>query len=315
MRLVKLYAAIIIALLTASPALMIYAEPQSQGNTDTKTRTEKAFERLCWLASRAMDKANESIMMGMRAGLNQSIINKAISYYNNGTELLKLANFTFESNSGNYTGAIKLVLMAMRNFRMAIVTVTRHWKETGLETGWMGLSGAIDRAEEFLERVRTLINRTREMYPDYNYTDIEQKLNEAIIHLEYAKGNLTALNFRVAAREIGELRYILAQITAELRKIGHSTMIKSRRITSFIDHSMKRLIDRIHMMARKKGVNITEHISWIKTIIDEAKDLAKKGELRSAMMKIRIAHKFIGEMMREFHMSHMWKWRWRGHKP
>ncbi|MFQ6074966.1 MAG: hypothetical protein ACE5Z5_02360 [Candidatus Bathyarchaeia archaeon] len=292
----------ILTLIGASPFLTVHAQPEDKVRQRTEMLLETAFK--------AMRKANETIEAGQTAGLNQSILDEASAHYLNGTEFLELANATFHGiepaphgDWGNYTRAIQLAVMAMHSLRRSIATIMEHWEETGLAAGWRGLSGAIERAENFVARAEALVEKARESHPDYNFTLVEGKLSEARQHLEHARGNLTALNQNATAREIGRVRPILNQITAELKKMGHSPSFKGRKIATFVDRPLRRLIDKVQELADELGENITEQMGEVDSKIEEAKSLAAEGDQEGAMEKVKEAHSLLRDLMKELHRA------------
>lgn len=292
----------IIALVGGSPLLTVHAQPEDEARERTQMLLETAF--------RALMKANETIEAGHAAGLNQSILDDALTHYYNGTWYLELANATFhgiepapQEDWDNHTKATQLAVMAMHSFKRSIVSIMDHWEETGLAAGWRGLSDAIERAEDFVARVEALVERARENHPDYNFILVEGALSGARQHLEYARGNLTAFNQNATAREIGGVRPVLNQITAELRKMGNSSSFKGGRIVTFVDRPLRGLIDKVQELADDLGENITEQMGRVDSKIEEAKALVAQGDQQGAMERVKEAHSLLQEIMRELHRA------------
>lgn len=285
----KLIALSLLVLVLASSSMAVRAQPED--------RHKRRAERMLELAFSAMEKANETIDAAYTAGINSSVIDEAMINYTAGKGMLELANTTFHEVEANYTLASELALQAMHEFKAAIATIMEHWEEPPISSAvWRVLSGKIERAEAFLDRVTDLVDKARTEYPDFNFTAIDEKLSQARQHLEYATANVTALNVNMTAGSLGQLNKNLHQISAELKRMAHSPTVKGKRIAKFIEKPLTKFIEK----ARK--LNATDdQLSEVYAKIEEAKASAAEGDAQGAMQSLKEAHQILREIIKELH--------------
>ncbi len=227
-------------------------------------------------------------------------MDEAESNYTAGEELLMLANATLygeapavEETWANLTRARSLALEAMHQFTAAMSTIRCHWGETEQPVGWRGLSEAIQRTEDFIKKITALVETTREEYPDYNYSVIDGRLNEAKKHLAWAKANMTALKINMTKREVDLARNSLIQINAEVKKISTATSVQAVRIRNYVDTSLKNLLQDVQTSAQLVGKNVSLQVSAVQLKINDAETFVASGDVKSALSAIYEAHRMI----------------------
>lgn len=259
-------------------------------------------EKLILMARESMDKANETIQMATAANMSQTeVLSPATNNYTYGSNLLNEARTSLES--GNYTKAAELAQSSMHYFKDAISLIMRNWNETGVPAGWRGLSGVIDKLEDYLKVVNSSIQRVKSYCncTTFSYTKMDSMINDTGLHLNYAKGNLTAFNISAAAHEINRARGIIDDLAKDLQVIGHSLEVKGKRIADFIEHSFKGSMNRLSDEAKKAGKNISRELNELDSSIKEARRLAEEGDLKHSMERLRDAEHDLGDLMRNIH--------------
>jgi hypothetical protein len=288
----KLLAFLFLLMLGISSLFTVYAIPEN--------KEEKRAEKILDLSYKSMLKAEEAINAGVTAGLDTSIINQALDNYTEGAALWDLANTTFHgAEPVNYTKVIELAVSATPYFKLTIRTVMSHWGETGASAGWRGLSGVIDRLEAFLNRTEDLVETAILNYPGYDFTNVENNLDEARQHLDFAMGNLTDLDIDAAAKEIGNVNSLLNKITNELKKIGQSSAVKGKRIGKFVDHQLQKLIEKAEELAGEAGEDITAEMNDVDLLIAEIEAFMLAENYEDAMGKVNETRKFLNDLIKD----------------
>ncbi len=266
------------------------------------------------LALSTQSKANLTVNFASSYFNNDFIVAEAKLNYTTGAELLTLANATLyqeapapEVTWGNYTLANSLTLDAMHQFKAAMVQIMGHWEETDQEADWSELSEAIQRAEDFVAKITELVEKIKQEYSeylDYDFTLIEDKLNEASQHLTWAKVNMTKLRINMTVSKLGTAKQSLDQISTEVKKIGELIPIQGQRINLFIDEPLNKLVQRIEALAKVLKKNLSEQVAAVMNKIHEAETLVHSGDLKGAMSAIQEAHRMLMELAEEVYLTH-----------
>jgi uncharacterized protein YqgV (UPF0045/DUF77 family) len=265
------------------------------------------------LALSTHDKANLTVDFASTYLNNDLVVAEAKLNYTTGEELLTLANATLHGEEpapevtwGNYTLANSLALDAMRQFKAAMTQIITLWEETDQEADWRELSEAIQRSEDFVAKITELVEKIKQEYSEflsYNFTLIDEKLNEASQQLAWAKANMTTLRINLTVTKLGTAKQSLDQISAEVKKIGELIPIQGRRISLFIDEPLKKLIQRIEALAKVLKKNLSEQVAAVMNKIHEAENLVLSGDLKDAMSAIQEAHRMLMELAEEVYLK------------
>jgi uncharacterized protein YqgV (UPF0045/DUF77 family) len=279
------------------------------------TEDERQLTRnIIQLTLSTQSRANLTVDFASTYLTNGIVVAAAKQNYTTGDELLTLANATLhreapapEETWGNYTLANKLALDAMRQFKAAMAQILRYWDETDHEADWHELSAAIQRAEDFVATITELVEKIKLEYSEYlgyNFTLIDEKLNEASQHLTWAKANMTTLRINMTAIKLDTAKQSLDQISAEVKKISELIPIQGRRISLFIDEPLKELIQRIEALAKVLKKDLSEQVAAVMYKIHEAENLVHSGDLKGAMSAIQEAHSMLMELAEEVYLKH-----------
>jgi len=289
-------------LIAASPALTrTNAESRSLSALKSTQDNERIrTENIIKLAYSARKQAHLTLSLASNYNVSEGLVDEAESNYTAGEELLMRANATLygeapavEETWANLTLARSLALEAMHQFKAAMSTIMGYWGETDHPAGWRGLSEAIQRAEDFIKKITALVETTREEYPEYNYSVIDWRLNEANKHLAWAKANMTALKINMTVREMELARNSLIQINAEVKKISNSTSVQAVRISNYVDTSLKNLIQDVQTSAKLMGKNVSLQVSAVQLKINDAETFVTSGDMKGALSAIYEAHRMI----------------------
>jgi len=261
------------------------------------------------LALSTQSKANLTVDFASTYLNNDFIVAEAKLNYTTGEELLTLANATLHREApapevtwGNYTLANSLALDAMHQFKAAMVQIMKHWEETDQEADWRELSETIQRAEDFVAMITELVEKIKQEYSEYlgyNFTLIEDKLNEASQYLTWAKANMTTLRINMTVSKLGTAKQSLDQISAEVKKIGELIPIQGRRISLFIEEPLKKLLQHIDALAKVARAGEREQVAVVMYKIHEAENLVHSGDLKGAISAIQEAHRLLMELAEE----------------
>lgn len=268
--------------------------------TSTQDNERIRTENIIKLAHASMNQAHRTLSRASNDNVSEGVVDEAKSTFTVGEERLMLANATLygeapavEETWGNHTLARRLTHEAMRHFKATMATIMGHWEETEPPAGWRGLSEAIQRAEDFVKKILTSAETTREEYPEYNYSVIDRKVDEAEQHLAWARTNMTALEMNLTEREIDMARNALIQINAELKKISNSPSVQAVRISNYVDKSLTNLLHEVQTSATVMGKNVTLQVSAVQLKIQEAETLMTSGDVKGALSAINEAYQTI----------------------
>jgi hypothetical protein len=283
-------------------------------DSETTEDEERLTINIIKLALSTQSKANLTVDFASTYFNNDFIVAEAKLNYTTGEELLTLANATLHREApapevtwGNYTLANSLALDAMHQFKAAMAQIMRHWEETDQEVDWRELSETIQRAEDFVAKITELVEKIKQEYSEYlvyNFTLIDDKLNEASQQLTWAKANMTTLRINMTVSKLGTAKQSLDQISAEVKKIGELIPIQGRRISLFIDEPLKNLVQRIEALAKVLKKNLSEQVAAVMYKIHEAEKLVHSGDLKGAMSAIQEAHRMLMELAEEVYLKH-----------
>jgi len=302
-----------IALVSTSSVTLALSNVETV-DSETAEDEERLTKNIIQLALSTQSKANLTVDFASTYLTNASVVAEAKLNYTTGEELLRLANATLHREApapevtwGNYTLANKLALDAMRQFKAAMAQIMTYWEETDQEVDWRELSEAIQRAEDFVAKITELVENIKQEYSDYlsyNFTLIDEKLNEASQHLTWAKANMTTLRINMTVSKLGTAKQSLDQIAAEVKKISELIPIQGRRISLFIDEPLKNLIQRIEVLAEVLKKNLSEQIAAVMYTIHEAETLVHSGDMKGAMSAIQEAHRMLMALAEEVYLKH-----------
>jgi hypothetical protein len=283
-------------------------------DSEVADEEERLTQNIIKLVLSTQSKANLTVDFASTYFTNGLVVAEAKLNYTTGEELLTLANATMHREApapevtwGNFTLANNLALDAMRQFKAAMAQIMTYWEETDQEADWRELSEAIQRAEDFVAKITELVENIKQEYSEYlgyNFTLIDEKLNEASQHLTWAKANMTTLRINMTVSKLGTAKQSLDQISAEVKKIGELIPIQGQRISLFIDEPLKELIQHIERLARVLKKNLSEQIAEAVYKIHEAESLVHSGDLKGAMSAIQEAHRMLMELAEEVDLKH-----------
>ncbi len=283
-------------------------------DSETTEDERRLTTNIIKLALSTQSKANLTVDFASTYLNNDFIVAEAKLNYTAGEELLTLANATLHREApapevtwGNYTLANSLALDAMRQFKAAMTQIMSYWEETDQEADWRELSETIQRAEDFVAKITELVENIKQEYSEYlgyNFTLIDDKLNEASQHLTWAKANMTTLRINMTVSKLGTAKQSLDQISAEVKKIGELIPIQGRRISLFIDEPLKKLVQRIEALAKVLKKNLSEQVAAVMYKLHEAETLVHSGDLKGAMSAIQEAHRMLMELAEEVYLKH-----------
>jgi hypothetical protein len=303
---------LLVLIFTSSVAIALSNVETS--DSETTEDEERLTINIIKLALSTQSKANLTVDFASTYFNNDFIVAEAKLNYTTGEELLTLANATLHREApapevtwGNYTLANSLALDAMHQFKAAMAQIMRHWEETDQEVDWRELSETIQRAEDFVAKITELVEKIKQEYSEYlvyNFTLIDDKLNEASQQLTWAKANMTTLRINMTVSKLGTAKQSLDQISAEVKKIGELIPIQGRRISLFIDEPLKNLVQRIEALAKVLKKNLSEQVAVVMYKIHEAEKLVHSGDLKGAMSAIQEAHRMLMELAEEVYLKH-----------
>lgn len=245
---------------------------------------------------------------------NDTLIATATVNYAVGMDLLTLANATLyrvapaaEGTWGDYALANQLALNAMRRFKAAMTKILQLWDDADHEVDWTKLSAALQRAEDFVAKITTLVEKIKQEYStylSYNFTALDAQLQDARQHLAWARANMTTLRINTTVSKLGSAKQSLDQIAAEVKKIGELIPIQGRRINLFIDEPIKKLIQRIEVLAKVLKKDVSRQVAAVMDTLHTAEDYANAGDLAGAMAAIQDAHRMLMTLTDVVYLKH-----------
>jgi methyl-accepting chemotaxis protein len=158
--------------------------------------------------------------------MGEEVPEAAEDSYDLGVDDLEAAIVLLED--GNYTGASSKAREAFRHFSEAFKAIRELLAEEPTEEEEdaeerLGLRVAIERAYVYLDRVNETLRRLSEEMEDVS--EVEELLERARMHLDYATGNFTSGDHEVAVREFTEARRLLGNANALL----HRSILEHKR--------------------------------------------------------------------------------------
>ncbi|MEM1559682.1 MAG: hypothetical protein QXH79_05410 [Candidatus Bathyarchaeia archaeon] len=256
-----------------------------QGKGDEK------LEQIIDLAEKARIRANVSLQIAQNLGFD---ISRLREMYNLGLQLMNRA-----LGEGNYSYA----LQAMNAFRECIRNSTKMIAEdkSNISMGWIGLTVAVNRLEEFVERV----NESAEALEAYgvDVSSVENLLKEVNDTIAEIKSLLADGNVSGAAKLLGDARAKAAEALATLKIIAHSERIMARRMEKYIDkfeEARSRIYDKLrgipHTIRERIGLKLNE----IESLLNEVRSMIRNRVMDKAMNRIIEMHRryldIIGEV-------------------
>lgn len=294
-RSVNLLSAVLIAL---TLTLALYPVALLAFQEDGGDRRGRLAERMLEIAEKLRVRAEVAFRIAERRGWNGNIT----GFYENGVALYE--NATEEYEAGNYTGALRLAVQAMRSFKHCISLTLRSWVENA-SVGWMGLTVAADRLEKFIGRIYDAEGRLVEFYGNWvNVTSVEKLLEEAGSLLEEARTLLEEGNVTGAARLLGEARVRAAEALAELRRMVNQGFIKSLKMKLYIDRFFAEFKNKVRKELKWRGLfnprsRFGRMFGEAQSLEEEARTLIAQGRLREARVKIIDAHRILMKVIWE----------------
>jgi tetratricopeptide (TPR) repeat protein len=207
-------------------------------------RSETAVERLVEHVNDVMERLEEAFER-----LGDEVPEAAGDSYDLGVDDLEAAIALLED--GNYTGASSTAREAFRHFSEAFKAIRElmaeeepsEEEEDAKER--LGLRVAIERAYVYLDRVNETLQRLSDEMEDISA--IEELLEEARMHLDYAMGNFTSGDHDVSVREFAEARRLLGSANALLQR-------------SILEHKKAKAAQYMeHVRAQIRNLNGTLH--------------------------------------------------------
>ena len=284
--------------------------PNLEGPEDAGQLTHNIIQ----LALTTQGKAALTLDFAATYLTNDTLIATAKVNYAAGMSLLTLANATLyrvapapEGTWGDYALANQLALDAMRRFKAAMTQILQLWDDADHEVNWHKLSAALQRAEDFVARITDLLKKIKQEYSTYliyNFTALEAQLQDARQHLAWARANMTTLRISMTASKLGSAKQSLDQIAAEVKKIGELIPIQGRRINLFIDEPIKKLIQRIEVLAKVLKKDVSRQVAAVMATLRAAEECANAGDLTGAMAAIQDAHRMLMTLTDVVYLKH-----------
>lgn len=178
--------------------------------------SETAAERLVEHVEDVMERLEEALER-----LGEEVPEAAEDSYDMGVNDLEAAFALLED--GNYTGASSKAREAFRHFSKAFKAIRELMAEeesSGEEEDaeeMLGLKVAIERAYVYLDRVNETLRRLSEEMEEVS--EVEELLERARMHLDYARGNFPSGDYDVSVSEFTEARRLLGSANALLHRL------------------------------------------------------------------------------------------------
>ncbi len=292
----------IIALLASIPSA-IAAQPKALGDS-------KAWKML-QLAYRAQEKANQTIVVAEGSGLTGHAVEDAEAAYARGEASLALANQTFYAIRGeaplppgdNPTPerVQELALQAMHEFKAAMAAIMAEMGGPDESARPRGLEEAITRAELYVEKVSASVEALGASKDGYDFTEADERIAEAELHIGYARGNLTVGDINGTARELGQIRQSLSGLQGELHKLTRSPKLAEKRIGAFLEKQLAEKMDEAKRLAETAGTDKTAELAEVNARMDAARQAAQSGNVKDALSLTREAHRLLMNILSELH--------------
>lgn len=254
-------------------------------------RGDEKLEQILDLAEKARIRANVSLQIAQNLGFD---ISRLREMYNLGLQLMNRA-----ANEGNYSYA----LQAMNAFRECIRNSTKMISEdkANISMGWMGLTVAVNRLEEFVEKV----NESAQALKAYgvDVSSVEKLLEEVNDTIAEIKSLLAAGNVSGAAKLLGDARAKAAEALALLKMIAHSERIMARRMERYMnkfEEARSRIYDKLRRVPPIIRERIRSKLDEIESLMNEVRSMIRNRIMDRAMNRIIEMHRryldIIGEM-------------------
>ncbi|MCX8162315.1 MAG: hypothetical protein N3E44_04925, partial [Candidatus Bathyarchaeota archaeon] len=137
--------------------LTVYAY-QGRANYRFQGKGDERLEQIMDLVEKARIRASISLQLSQNLGFD---ISRLQEKYRLGLQLMD--NASLEYRNGKYVEALNYAFQAMNAFRECIRNATKTIAEdrANVSIGWMGLTVAVDRLEEFVERVNSSVQAVK----------------------------------------------------------------------------------------------------------------------------------------------------------
>jgi hypothetical protein len=290
--------AILLSMLVYLP-LTVYAV---QGNAASKPQgLDKEKEFILDIAEKARIRAEIAIRLSLKLGIDTSTLNKT---FNLGLELMRDA--TVEYERGNYSVALIYALRAMNTFRECIRNATMMMKvdEGNVSMGWMGLTVASIRLEEFIDRV----NSSRRVFEERYNIDEAITVN-AVNLLKDANDTLTMIrellaegNVSGAAKLLGEARVKANEALRILREAARSERIVSARMERYlrgIENAKSRIYEELKGYPQHVRERIRSKLGEVEGLLNEVRRMIMNRAMDRAMNRVMDVHRGFIEILEE----------------
>ena len=278
----------------------------SQATTlQAETLTQDRVHQLLALATSAMVKANQTLQYAYQTDIDPAIIEQAETAFSTGEVQLTLAVATFREESpalpgswGNVSLVNALALDALHSFHSMINMIAPQWSDTSIISDWRSLQSTITRFEQYLEHVSAILQFTRALHPNYDYTQVTNYIKKAEDHLTWAASNLTRLSVNQTTLNLNSARALLDKISQETTQITASTLIKRPQILDYINESRQTLAAH-EATALSLDLNIDQSVATIAANLDTAQQLTEADTVDDAMPLLRETHQLMLELADE----------------
>lgn len=283
---------ILLSMLVCTP-LTVYAVQGNAASILQRLDMEKEF--ILDVAEKARIRAEIAIRLSLKLGIDTSTLNETFKL---GLELMK--NATVEYERGNYDAALLYALRAMNTFRECIRNATITIREDNVSMGWMGLTVASMRLEEFIDRV----NFSRRILEErYNITAnainllVEANDTLAMIRELLAEGNVSG-----AAKLLGEARVKANEALRILRELARSEYVMGARMERYlrgIENAKSKIYEELKRYPQHVRERIRSKLSEVEDLLNEVRRMIMNRAMDRAMNRIMYVHKGFIEILDE----------------
>ncbi|MEM2739369.1 MAG: hypothetical protein QXQ29_01015 [Candidatus Bathyarchaeia archaeon] len=253
-------------------------------------KNEESIEQIIDLAEKARIRANVSLQISQNLGLD---ISQLREMYDLGLQLMNRA-----MSEGNYSYA----LQAMNAFRECVrnATKTIAGDKANVSMGWMGLTVAVSRLEEFVEKVD---NSAQVLKADgVNISLVEDLLEEVRVTIGEIRDLLNTGNVSGAAKLLGEARAKAAEALAILRRMACAEHMIARRMERYLEkfeEARSKIYDRLRGFPQQMRERMRLKLDEVGDILNEVRSMVRNRIMDRAMNRIIEMHRRFLDVVEE----------------
>jgi hypothetical protein len=146
-----------------------------------------------------------------------------------------------------------------------------------------------------------LVEKAAKAYPNYNFSSISEKLNEATTHLTSARANITLFKIDEAEEELIIIGQILDQINTRIAELSTLVTVIGKKIIDYVDGPLKELEYNLKTIALTSGVDISTQISLINEKMLTVKTLTNQGDVIGAFTTVEEAYRMLSNLEKDLH--------------